>query len=100
MSIAISDLAPLQIRNVVFEALRHGDAFRADLVDHLVDLIDWRHTTHADRETVVMLRLLRDASQRYELGELPLDGYRDLSVSLFFPAHTRSWHRTTTHDEI
>lgn len=95
MLIAISDLAPLQIRNVVFEALRHGDAFRADLIDHLVDLIDWRHTPHASRETVVMLRLLRDASQRYELGELSLDGYRDLSVSLFFPVHTRSRHRRT-----
>ena len=98
MSIAITDLAPLQIRSVIFEALRHGHAFRADLVDHLVDLVDWHHTTHADRETVLMLRLLRDASQRYELGELPLNAYRDLS--LFFPAHTRSWHHRATHDEL
>ena len=97
MPIAISDLAPNQIRNVIFEALRHGDTFRADLVDHLIDLVDWRHTSRADRETILMLRLLRDASHRYELGELSLDGYRELSVSLFFPARTRRSPRTPRH---
>ena len=95
MPIAISDLAPLHIRNVVFEALRQGDAFRADLIDHVIDLIDWRHAPHADRETVLMLRLLRDASRRYERGELSLNGYRDLSVSLFFPAPRQRSPRTT-----
>jgi hypothetical protein len=99
MPIAISDLAPFHIRNVIFEALRHGHAFRADIVDHLVDLIDWSHTHRADRETVAMLRILCDASQRYELGELSLDGYRDLSVSLFFPVRTKHSPRRTANDK-
>ncbi len=85
MRVAISELAPFHVRNVVFEALRHGEMFGADVVDHFIDLVDWAHAARADQETVAMLRLLHDASQRYELGELPLDGYQDLCVSLFFP---------------
>lgn len=86
VGISLGDLDPLHVRNVVFEALRHGERFRADLVDHLLELVDWRHTRGVDGETLRMLRQLQDASERYELGELSLDGYRDLSVSLFFAA--------------
>lgn len=97
LRISLDDLDPLHIRNVIFEALRQGDAFRADLVDQLLDLVDWRRNRGVNPETMRMLRLLRDASDRYELGELSLDAYRELSVSLFFPAPTKR-SRTQRHD--
>ena len=93
MQLATSELTPFHIRNLIYELLRHGEMFGADVVDHFLNLLDWTDAAQTDRETVAMLNLLRDASRRYELGDLPLSGYQDVCVSLFFPASVRSTPR-------
>ncbi len=85
MPVSVVELAPMQIRNLVFEALRGGDPFRAELIDTLVIELDWTEVHQAGNETAAMLEQLRVASERYEVGELSLVGYRDQCVALFFP---------------
>lgn len=89
MPMSVTELAPIQIRNFVFEALRAGEPFRAELIDTLVIEVDWTEVDRASGETVAMLQQLRVASERYEVGELSLTGYRDQCVALFFPTRAR-----------
>ncbi len=92
MPVSVVELAPIQIRNLVFEALRDGDRFQAELIDTLVVEVDWTEVDRANGETVAMLQQLRVASERYEVGELSLVGFRDQCVALFFPTRARRPH--------
>lgn len=89
MSVAIDQLEPLHLRNLVFEALRRSGAFGADVIDQFLDRLDWTNAGEANPETVAMLGLIRDASRQYERGDLPLSGYRDICVAVFFPDRLR-----------
>lgn len=89
MQVPIKELSPLEITSVVFEALRGGEGFQADVVDAFLGVIDWRAADEAPSETVAMLNSLKEAADRYEQGELSLASYRDRCVGLFFPDRRR-----------
>ena len=84
MGVPIEQLSPIEIRNVVFEAVRDQEMFGADLIDRLLASIRWRGAHYARAETIDILMVLHGASHRYETGELSLNGYRDACISVFF----------------